>query len=308
MSYKLSNLQKNSLSVNNDKKIVISCQDRLVENTKDWLEIVKTLRVERDFDKSRILLGILEKNDKVVVKIGDDQNITHEYEIGEALKRRKGFMKFICYFECNDRFTSYPGNVSSRNYSSTEGGTYAPFGGYLCNGKGNTMKSIVMPHYELGSIGDYAWDKNNIDNLRSCLQQTALIIWINYSRYGFIHGDLHAKNILLNVVKSINETESNQLSYTINGKVVNIGKRGFDIVIMDFENSKIVDKSKICELMTFYLDLSKLFSHLSTFVKDLKAAALLKIVTHVGLLSSKMKFAEEDIIDIIPLIDDIEFE
>jgi serine/threonine protein kinase len=301
MRYELSNLQKNSLSVNNSQKITISCQDKLVGNTKDWLEVVKSLKIEREFDKSRILLGILDKNDKVVVKIGDDSNITHEYKIGKALKHRKEFIKFVCFFECDDKFTSYPG---VRSYSSTEGGTYAPSGGYLCNGPGSSMKIIVMPHFEVGSLGDYSWNKTNIHSLRCCLQQTVLIVWINFSRYGFIHGDLHAKNILLS------STDSTSLTYKIKDKEIIIAKHGYDVVMMDFENSKIVDLSlglNLQDLNEFYFDLTKLFSLLPTFIKGVDLSKLQIINGRISSLSMSMKFEEGDVADILPLIDDIQF-
>lgn len=282
-------LQKNALSNTNSMKVLVDCATKLknTSNTKDWLSIEKTLKIIQTYDKSRVFYGVLEKNQQVVVKIGDDKSITNEYNIGDKLKYRKGFIKFLCYFECDDDFLSYINPMAHKNY--------------LCKGQGNSMRVIVMPYYMNGSLGDYCWNNDNIDVLKSCIKQVVLIIWINFSRYGFVHGDLHAKNILLDNVQPTNLI----LSYNIKNKKIEIQKKQFEPIIMDFENSTFEDKNNPTSIVKFYWDFNKFFSLLPTFIKNIDKSSLFNIVGKLSLISNESRFNEENIIDLLNLIDDI---
>ena len=78
-----------------------SCQDRLrAQNgtTADWIQVRGDDASLKKLDKSRVLRAVLDKHTDIIVKVGDHDEIKHEYEMGKALSRLKGFVKFICFF------------------------------------------------------------------------------------------------------------------------------------------------------------------------------------------------------------------
>lgn len=267
MSVKITNLnmasnqiQKANYSPTESSKYFISrCQERINEqgNTKGWLKVVRTLQLVRNYDKSRVLLSVLNKNLEVVAKLGGS-NLVNEYAIANILRKEQGFIKFMCFFKCNDSFSKYP----SKNQE------------YMCDGKGNSMHVIVMPFYPAGSLADYPWRQENLDTLKSCIKQSTYYITRLYEKFGIVHNDFHPRNVLL--------TSSPRKKF----KYENVPILGLEVVIMDFENSY---KSKMTsfDIQNFYYDLKKFFMLLPTFIPKIDKASLIPIDKYINDLNMK---------------------
>ena len=269
---------------NSTKYFISNCQQAvntaLNTNAKavDWLTVEKSLKMLQDYDKSRVLKASLKKNNgMVIVKLGD-ANVKQEYQIAESMKELRGFMKFICYFACDDNYLEHPGERKT-----------------LCKSKGNSMHVIVMPHVELGSIGDHVWTPEKIDKLRSLLKQTVLFLLAAWEKKRFFHGDLHAKNIL------IKRTTYTNINVTVNNVTYSVETFGVTPVIMDFENSKYIDQNNQMELQRYYSDFNKLFTLMSTFCKNVKGHWVLS--NFVTSLQMKHVLNPIDLIGIMPYID-----
>jgi serine/threonine protein kinase len=242
-NYEIRKLHKNTLSSRNEtnnKYYLSDCSDRITTQTpttEGWIKILNTLKMPlQEYDKSRILLGVLENHHEIVVKIGDDNSIQREYQYARKVYHIKGFVKFICYFECNDTFTKYPDKTKNS----------------LCNGVGSTMKIILMPYFPLGSIGFYSWADDEIHVLQSCIKH-AFLSYINAFMCGYLHGDFHPGNVLLKTTKQIT------LDYDLDGigKIDGVETNGIRTWIMDFENMREISRDNKSDIMDFYFDIQK---------------------------------------------------
>lgn len=276
---------------NFSKFYVSHCSGRITKNTpttESWLKIVKLLKLDiTDYDKSRILLGSLEKYGEVVVKIGNTTDIENEYKISKELSKLKGFVKYICFFECNDNFR--------RIVSET----------HLCDGPGSSMKVVIMPYFRLGSLASYKWDSNNIKQLHSCLKNAFLTIVFAFQIYGFLHGDFHAGNVLLKETKQVTVLHSDAVLGTF--EILTYGIRTW---IMDYEKSKfILPKSSYEEIMAlndYYYDLVKFFMFLKETI-PIYLTSIQPIQMYLGKLNmSGKKLSKDNIEHILDLIDTIQ--
>lgn len=269
-TYNIRILPKNTFSLQKDtpKYYLSYCQDKITNtnpNTNGWINIIKTLKFPlQDFDKSRILLAKLEEHQDIVVKIGDDESIRKEYEYSKKLYKIKGFVKFICYFECNDNFLLFPNKT--RNY--------------LCNGVGSQMKVIIMPYFELGSIGFYLWTNENIKILRTSIKHS-ILTYITAFVLGYLHGDFHPGNVLLK------KTKQTSITYVFDniGEISNMETNGFRTWIMDFENTREINKNNKADLLDFYFDIQKFFILLQDhrFIRNIDKTSslpLLQCINH----------------------------
>ena len=242
-------VHQNTTNPSNDKYFISMCQQHVTDDdptTKDWLTVSKTLKLTNEYDKSRVLLGVLQDRD-VVVKIGDDYNIKNEFEIGRVLriKQVKGFIKFICFFECNDNFTKYHGKQR---------------GMPLCNGKGSSMKIIVMPNYPMKSMGSYDWVSWQLNTFKSCCKQVMFISFVNFHLHGFIHGDLHLNNVLLKKKKA-------NMEYVVENERFVVKRYGVGVVLMDFENARFGNPKSANDVQDFYYDIHKFFMFIHTILQ-----------------------------------------
>ena len=279
---------KGSFSRNpNSSKYYISCSDKITKKTpttEGWIKILKSLKLTHDYDKSRILLSLLNSHKKIIVKISDTNDIKKEYDFGILLQKIKGFVKYYCYFECNDDFRKYPSDEKNT----------------LCNGNGSSMKIILMPYFELGSIASYNWNNTNIHILQSCLKHSVLSILNAFFTLHIIHGDFHAGNVVLKV------TKQKELIYE-DIKVLTNGIRPW---IMDFENSSFANYdtvyNKMITLNNFYYDIIKFFSTLPTYIKNINFITLQPIIAYISQLHLKGNILNKNYIHtIINLIDSI---
>jgi hypothetical protein len=292
-SFNIKSLRKTdpSLTRNPDTlKYYISCGDKITQKTpttEGWLRIMDTLRIPREFNKSHILLGNLEKYGEIVVKVGDSDNIIKEYSYSNLLKNTKGFVKYICAFKCNDDFTRLTGKEES-----------------ICKGPGSSMKVVLMPYFPMGSIAAYNWNVDNIHVLRSSLKHAFLSIMIAFSK-GFIHGDLHSGNVLLK------KTSQSSITYSIPGmEPITIPTNGVRTWIMDFENSSIAKTDTPYNIMmifnNFYPDIKKLFVSLLQINIKPTTIVPLETIFNTRLMRAEM-LSEKDVADILHYIDKIEF-
>lgn len=275
-------------------KYQISCEGRITKTTPTsapWLRVLKLLKLDiSDIDKSRILLAELESHGTIVVKIGASKHMKHEYDSSIKVHTLKGFVKYICFFKCNDDFRSIP----------------APDRTSLCNGPGDAMGVILMPYYTLGSLANYKWIYANKEQLQSCLKHSFLTILTLFHKVKLIHGDLHPGNVLLKETKQANITynipEVGQ--YTIK-------TYGLRTWIMDYENMKHADFSSRYGIMQtyndFYYDIQKFFMLLYNTIKTINPRTVSPIVEYISRYSIKGEPIHAKNVDsILEMIDGIE--
>lgn len=116
----------------------------------------------------------------------------------------------------------------------------------ICHYGDKKVGILVMKYYNLGCIDNYPWNKNNFSLLKNIIKQVIFAIIYAYNIVGFIHEDLHSGNILLKPKRN------DIIKY--NGKILILEE--FEVVIMDFEKSKLDQKDKITDLIR---NIDKLF-------------------------------------------------
>lgn len=202
-------------------KYIIDCGDKISQDhptTKGWLEnltYLKSIKPEKQsMTHKKILEGILNSKDSVVVKVADtSENIKIEYDTYEKLRNAKvyqGIAHYYCYFECNDDIKRI---------------THTP---HICQGTGSTMRVLVMEHIKNPSFQEYNWKPVDKETIKSCIKQVLCTALDAYLKTGFVHGDLHLKNVLLK------PTKSTEIDYGF----VKVPMGKFKTYLMDFEFSK----------------------------------------------------------------------
>ena len=272
-NYEIRKLHKNTLSPRNEmnKYYLSDCGDK--PTTEEWIKILNTLKMPlEEYDKSQILLGVLEKHREIVVKIGYDNSIQREYQYAQKLYSIQGFVKFICYFECN------------------------------CTA-GSTMKIILMPYFQLGSIGFYNWRDDEIHILQSCIKH-AFLSHINAFTSGYLHGDFHPGNVLLKT------TKHTALDYDLDGigQIVGVETNGIRTWIMDFENMREISRDNKSDIMDFYFDIQKFIVLLQDhrFIPNIDKRTFIPITNIIQ--KNMMEFPNMDFIEQMMLaIDEISF-
>lgn len=250
--------------INSEKYYVNTCQGEIDRRgtTANWIDIVRAFKKvsnPRDIDiqKSQILQAVIEDGREKVVKVGANDVIEHEYNIAHALSRVKGFVKFICYFTCNDDFYKY----------------FRKDSGNLCDGPGTSMKIILMPYFPEGSLGKHTWTADNIDVLRSCINMACLSLCEAFERKQIVHGDFHPENVMLKKTK--------QTTLEFDGIVVKT--YGYRTWIMDFEASyQFNETTRDWKAKTdFFYDMKKFFILLPSFVPSIDKTGINAIVKFI---------------------------
>lgn len=203
---------------NNATKYIVTCQDRISASnptTNEWLHVVGALKPPMQKDIHRVLEGILEKRKKVAIKVSSSKLIYKEYKIAEELSAIPGFIRPYCFFECEDSYTEFP----SKERTS------------LCKGPGSSMKILVLPFFEEGSMRSWNWAKKPIALLHACLLQCIASLFQAYETKGILHSDTHLDNVLLK------KTTIGEVKYTLEGHTIHVPTEGYMIALMDFEMS-----------------------------------------------------------------------
>lgn len=249
----MSKLYKNSKTINNtmsEKFFITTCPindikiDELLSYN-DKRIILKTLYEENTK---------LQNNKEYVIKLGINNTIEKEYNIGKYLSEIPGFIKYICIHKCQDKLERYNKTLTKicpKNVNSTFYNVYI----------------LVMPYIKTNSIINFNWkteeknelDENKINLFKSVILQIILSIYSAFEYKKFIHNDLHLDNVLMR------KTNKKIINYNIDGKDINILSYGFQICIMDFEMSFInVETTNKENQRFFYLDIEHMFADIFT--------------------------------------------
>jgi hypothetical protein len=154
------------------------------EDSDKWLKLISILYFTNNFS-AVIIAGLYDNHKDIVLKVGISNSIDKEFEVSKELKDMPNFIRYYCKFICMDdikKIIKSEGLI--KNY-------------YLCKSGKEQIGILTMNYYKLGSIGSYGWNRDNITILKNVLKQTIYAILYAYVKVGFIHGDLHADNILL---------------------------------------------------------------------------------------------------------------
>ena len=211
MELEKQNFRRRENPVTSKKYLLDYCSARVSDdkNSRDWL-IMKNILLS-----GKVMSGILNNNMKVVIKVGSENSrIAHEYNINKVLQKYKGFVRYICKFSCRDNLKKYLPRDDNGIWLKDEG---------FCEVDGpNRTHPIIMPYYPIGSILHYKWEQKNIEVLKMLLNNVIATLIKTNAEVGFVHGDFHLDNLMLQESKS--------------------GELGVDII--DFEMSEINDLNK----------------------------------------------------------------
>jgi serine/threonine protein kinase len=243
------------------------------KNTRSWL-IIKNILLN-----SKIVEAIMcESNTRVVVKIGEKNNIDKEYDINFQLKHLKGFVRYICKFSCKDNLDKY---ISKEN-PNINGGMCEP------NGKDQT-NAIIMPYYELKSMINYPWNKENFNLFKKLVKDTIKILLDANAELGFLHNDVHLENIML---KKNNHDE-------------------IQVKIIDFELSTINENHKYKEnpnkTKLLGMNFKKLFDDLRSKLDFIKLKGIYECSEFTDKMRDPFENTNININDIYRLIDKLEY-
>jgi hypothetical protein len=198
------------------------CQIKIdeTETTKDWVEAIEFLFGNNRSSIIKANMNLNNENKIVILKLSINNSLYKEYLIGKYMSNKNtNFMNYTCYFQCNININKY-----------------------LCNGKGDELKILIMPFYKLGNFKDFFSNMQDNSILKSCTAQIMASYLFAYSKLGFLHNDCHLGNILIDT--SIEDV----FEYQINTEILKIPVFGYKIVIMDYETS-IFDMDKTNSIM-----------------------------------------------------------
>lgn len=170
-----------------ETSFLVDCQKGInndIDNKNE--ETLQLQHVLQNIDNKGIatIITIFEKTKLSIVKVQAANNAKKEYDI--QTKLGEGFIKFSCYFTCNND-TMY---IKKYGFGKTS----LP----LCTEKGKEMGVILMPYYKLGSFQEYLkTSTKNWKTVQKLLVKTVEIVFNAFNDQGFTHGDLFTKNILL---------------------------------------------------------------------------------------------------------------
>lgn len=182
--------------------------------------------------------GVVRKNSRVVAKIGTALTLAKEYRIGAVLREIPGFIHFIRMMQCPDDVRRYQQDKHATVCS------YAP--------QDVPHSVIIMPYMAHGSFRNCAWHTKDVRVFQSCMKQLIVSLYCAFTRYGFLHTDIHLDNVLLKPTKKGRLVYNDALSVPVHG---------LQVCIMDFENAFMpVD---VTETRHFHTDVSRILSDIN---------------------------------------------
>lgn len=205
-------------------KVLLKCDDPNYYELTDYLS-------NSNIEQSLILKALYESKTNVVLKFGILESIEKEYKISEELLELPGFIKYFCMIKCNDNIKNIINIINNQKKISNY---------KICHFGNNPIGILVMKEYVLGSVENYDWNKNNFHILKNVIKQVIFSILLAFDTKCFIHGDLHSGNVLLKTKRN------NSIGYN-NKKILQV--EIFEVIIMDFEKSKIKQNNNITDLM-----------------------------------------------------------
>lgn len=243
-SIRVNSLNANNRTPHNDEdsyKYELNCQSK-IDNIKqhnkspetiDWLELEK--QIPHDSEDYTLFIALLEKRKHIVVKIGPQQLIG-EYNIGKILEERVNlptFLKFYCIFHCIDDFHTLKGKKQDeKSYINSKRKS-------LCKKHGEKINILVMPYITGDLIYKRIWKREDFNIFKNIMIHIITSMLYAYSKIGFMHGDLHLGNVILQ------HTKRKSISYNDDffdfGEVKVIGN--IMPIIMDYGMSNIEMKT-----------------------------------------------------------------
>ena len=201
-------------------KVLLKCEETNFYKLSEFL-------YKSQNEQALIIKTLYECETNVVLKFGILESIEKEYYISQQLLNLPNFIRYFCVIKCNDDIKNIINNKNTiSNYK-------------ICNYGDNPLGILVMKEYNLGSINNYFWNENNFNLLKNVIKQVIFSIIFAYNNKGFIHGDLHSGNILLK------QKRNRELIYENKILLLN----DLEVVIMDFEKSKLQQINKITDLI-----------------------------------------------------------
>jgi serine/threonine protein kinase len=180
-------------NVNNTSYVLSDCQNHLnhsIQRTKKhWIDLKK---IFQNLDGKHIatILGVLENNKEVVVKIQPIDLSINEFKFGETLKPFRGFIVFLCMVTCGTQPSEIIDYGKARTIPSKK----------LCDKKGDNIGIIVMPYYKHGSFKEFLESYKGTNKHKHTIHITVLAVlsyYATYKKLGFVHGDFYSKNVLV---------------------------------------------------------------------------------------------------------------
>ena len=201
-------------------KVLLKCEES------NYYEITEFLYISQN-EQAIVLKALYECGINVVLKFGILESIKKEYYMSQELLDLPNFIRYFCLIKCNDDIKNIINNKSTiSNYK-------------MCYYGDNQIGILVMKEYDLGCVQNYHWNENNFELLKNVIKQVIFSIIYAYNNKGFIHGDLHSGNILLKPKRNCKIIYENK-SLCLND---------LEVVIMDFEKSKLHQINKINDLI-----------------------------------------------------------
>ena len=178
-------------------------------------------------EQAIILKALYECDIDIILKFSIFESIEKEYQISQELLYLPNFIRYFCVIKCNDDIKNIINNKNTiSNYK-------------MCHYEENQIGILVMKYYHLGCIDNYDWNENNFNILKNVIKHVIFSIIYAFNIKGFIHGDLHSGNVLLK------HKRNNDIKY--GDKILHIDD--LEVVIMDFEKSKLNQNNKIDDLI-----------------------------------------------------------
>lgn len=226
----------------------ITCEQSPKEHTLSWLQAKTSLKIpsEAMYDEFVHVLQSTIKDRNIVVKIQTPGiMVSKEIQILNFFKIHStpNIVPYICSFSCKDTISSWESSV----HETRE----------FCQGGPDTV-ALILLDYIPNSISELLKKDLTNEQFYSIIKQLGFVYIHTYTEYGFIHGDIHCGNILVDI------DTPKTIHYRINDKDYTVETLGYEPMLLDFQRGMlrrgIDEQSKILSLQN---DLSMLFHILS---------------------------------------------
>jgi len=206
--------------------------------TDKWLTPLEPL-ITSISTKGKLILSEMANKNKVVVKITKNLDLFKIKYINHIVQRIPNFPKVYCVFECDENESNF-----DTNYFKVTG---------FCKKSSDNFKIIleIMKLYK-NKLSEYK-NKLSLDQIKSILKQLIFALMYAFESQGFIHGDLHIENILIDKFSN-----NIKLNYNIDKKQYTI-KTNEEYIIMDFDKS-ITYETTYLRLSAFIREFTLIFS------------------------------------------------
>ena len=237
-------------------KVLLNCEES------NYYKLIEFLYISQN-NQALILKTLYDNKLNLVLKFGILESIQTEYLISQELNNLPNFIRYFCKIECNDNIKKIINNKETiMNYK-------------MCHCGNDPVGILVMKYYPLGCINDYDWNESNFNVLKNVIKQVIFAILYAYETKEFLHNDLHCGNILLK------ERRNKEIKY--GNKLLIIDD--LEVIIMDFEKSKLNQVEKILEL----------FRNINKFITSVTSSNNMKL--NIFYDTSKLKKLKEELIN-----------